>query len=438
MRFGERIRAWREIYRDRLCSAEEAISNCVQSRQRIFIEANCSEPFLLIDALVKAKDRLEDVEIVQGFYRARICDYAESEMGKAFKIFSFHLSKPLFKAFREGRADYVPVSLFETPMVCIGGPLPIDVAFVQLSPPDENGYCSFGITVNYTKPIVESAKIIIAEINEQMPRTLGNTFIHVSHLNYIVEASHPLVELKSAEVDLISLKIGEYVAELIPNGATLQQGIGEVPEAVLQCLINKKDLGIHSGAISDGTVDLIEKGVVNNQLKKINQGKTVAAMAMGTNDRLYRFIHNNPLFHFDTVYYTHHIHIISQIKEFISINSGIQVDLTGQVNAETVNGIQVSGIGGSKDFCVGASYSPGGKSIIALPSTALSGKISRIVPKMPPGETVTISKENVHYVVTEYGIADIRGKSLRQRAEALIAIAHPKFKDELKSLWNRI
>jgi 4-hydroxybutyrate CoA-transferase len=431
------IHSWEKLYEERCCSAEEAISNAVRSRQRVFLEANCSEPFSLIRALVQAKGRLEEVEIIQGFYRAKACDYASPEMEKVFKIFSFHLSRPLFSAFKEGRADYIPVSLFETPRVCIGGPLPIDVAFVQLSPPDEKGYCSFGITVNYTKPIVESAKVIVAEINDQMPRTLGNTFIHVSRLNYIVEASHPLVELRYPEINETSLKIGQYVSELIPDGATLQQGIGEIPEAILQCLSNKKDLGIHSGSISDGIVDLIEKGIVTNKLKTINKGKTVVTMAMGSHDKLYRFINNNPLFYFDTVNYTHNVHTISQIKDFISINSGIQIDFTGQVNAETINGLQVSGIGGSKNFSIGASYSPGGKSIVALPSTAQSGKISRIIPRLPEGEVVTIPRGEVHYVVTEYGIAEIRGKSLRQRAEALIAIAHPQFKDELKFSWNR-
>ena len=429
--------SWEEIYKERLCSAEEAVSNAVRSRQRIFLEVNCSEPFLLIHALTQAKDRLEGVEIVQGFYRAPVCNYAEPEMEKAFKIFSFQLSEPLLTAFKEERVDYIPASLLEIPRVCIGGPLPIDVAFIQLSSPDERGYCSFGITVNFTKPIAESARVIVAEINDQMPRTLGNTLIHVSRLNYIVEASHPLVELEPSEMNEISIKIGQYVSELIPDGATLQQGIGKIPDAVLRCLTDKKDLGVHSGTITDGIVDLIVKGVVTNRLKTINTGKTVATMAMGTHRKLYRFIHDNPLFHFDTVHYTNNVQIISQIKDFISINSAIQIDLTGQVNAETTNGVQVSGIGGSKDFNIGASYSPGGKSIIALSSTAQSGKVSRIVPKLPEREAVTISRGDIHYVVTEYGIADLRGKSLRQRAAALIAVAHPDFRDELKGIWNR-
>ena len=430
-------KSWKELYKERLCSAQEAIDKVVRSGQRIFLEANCSQPFSLIHALVHAKGRLDGVEIVQGFYRGETCDHAEKDTGNTFKIFSFHLSRPLLAGFKEGRVDYIPASLFEIPRVCIEGPLPIDVAFVQLSPPDEKGYCSFGITVNYTKPIAESAKVIVAEINDRMPRTLGNTFLHVSRLDYIVEASRPLVELESPQVDEISSRIAHHISELIPDGATLHLGIGVIPSAILRCLIDKKDLGIHSGSISDGTVDLMEKGVVTNQLKTIDKGKTVTTMAIGTDAKLYRSIHDNPLFHFDTVHYTHNIHTLSQIKDFISINSGIQVDLTAQVNSETINNLPVSGIGGSKDFAIGASYSPGGKSIVALPSTAQSGKISRIVQKLGEGEAVTIPRANVDYVVTEYGVADLRGKSVNQREAALIAIAHPDFRDQLKYRGGR-
>lgn len=417
-------------------SPEEAVSR-IQSGQRIFMETNCSEPLSLIEALVATKDRFEHVEIVQGFYRDRSCPYAQRGMDKHFSIRSFHASAAIGGALKEGWADYIPVHLYDIPRLCMEGPLPIDAALVQLSPPDENGLCSFGITVNFVKPIAEGAKAIIAEINDQMPRTFGDTLVHVSRLHAVVENSHPLIELTKREVDRVSAKIASYVVDLIPDGATLQVGIGEIPDAVLQFLECKKNLGFHSGTISDAMVKLIEQGVVTNGSKAINHGKSVTSMAMGTNGGVYRFVGQNPDVEFYPVSYTHDVCVIGKIDQFVTINSAIQVDLYGQVNTESIGGRLVSGIGGSQNFTLGASRSKGGKSIVALPSTASGGKVSRIVSRLDPYTSVTTPRADIHYVVTEFGIADLRWKTLSQRAKELTAIAHPDFREELAKCSER-
>jgi 4-hydroxybutyrate CoA-transferase len=425
------MKEWERRYREIKMTADEAIS-FISSGQRIFMETNCSEPFSLIESLVKARDRLEDVEIVQGFYRDRQCPYAQAGMEKHFKITSFHASGAISDALKEGWADYIPVHLYDIPGLCIEGPLPIDVALIQLSPPDEDGYSSFGITVNFVKPIVEHAKVVIAEINDQMPKTSGDSLIHVSRLDCVVENSHPLIELKNPQIDTVSEKIAAYLVDLIPDGATLQLGIGGIPNAVLHFLRDKKDLGIHSGTISDAVAELLKIGVINNERKKIDRGKTITAMAMGTAEGIYKFVHENKNVEFYPVSYTHDPCVIGKLDDFITINSAIQVDLFGQVNAETIKGRPVSGVGGSQNFTWGASRSKGGKAIVAFPATAARGKVSRIVPIIESGTAVTTPRADTHYIVTEYGVADLRGKTLSQRAKALIDIAHPDFRKELK------
>mgnify|MGYP005648932635 CR=1 FL=1 len=320
----------------------------------------------------------------------------------------------------------------------------------QLSPPDENGYCSFGISVDYTKPAAESSRIVIAQINEQMPRTLGDSFIHVSQLDYIVEYNEPILELgapteaqSEAEKELYvarvvaEMDIGGYCAELIDDGACLQLGIGAIPDAVLSFLGDKKDLGIHTEMFSDGVVDLINKGVITCARKNFNPGKAVANFLMGTR-KLYDFVHNNPFVEMHPVYYTNDPCIIGQNDNMVAINSCLQVDLLGQVASDTIGSIQFSGVGGQVDFVRGSSRSRGGKSILAFPSTAGGDKLSRIVPRLDEGAAVTTSRNDVHYFVTEHGIADMRGKSIRERAVALISIAHPDFREQLTRELSRM
>jgi 4-hydroxybutyrate CoA-transferase len=425
------MKDWEAHYRQIRVTPDEAVRR-VRSGQRLFVETNCSEPLSLIEALVRAKDRLRQVEIVQGFYRDRTCPYAQPGMENHFSIKSLHASQAIAGALEQGWAEYIPVHLSDIPRLCTEGPLPVDVALIQLSPPDENGFCSFGITVNFIKPIAENAKIILAEINDQMPKTSGDTLIHISQLHAAVEHSHPLIELRQKARDPISEKIASYVADLIPNGATLQVGIGEIPDAVLHFLEGKKELGLHTGTLSDAMVELIRQGVVTNGLKTLNRGKSVTSMAMGTNSGVYRFVGQNPEVEFYPVSYTHDVCVIGRIDRFITVNSAIQVDLFGQVNAESIGGRVVSGVGGSQNFTIGASRSKGGKSIVALPSTAASGKVSRIVPRLDPDACATTPRADIHYVVTEYGVADLRWKSLSQRAKELAAIAHPDFRETLR------
>jgi 4-hydroxybutyrate CoA-transferase len=336
-------------------------------------------------------------------------------------------------AVKAGFCDYIPVHLSEIPRLCErGGPLPIDTAIVQLSPPDDKGYCSYGITVNFTKPIVEKASKVIAEINDQMPYVYGDTLIHVSKLSAAVQVSRPLVELSPVRLDDKALAIAEQVANLIPDGATVQIGIGSIPSAVLSLLKNHKNLGIHSGQIGDNVVEMMESGIISNRLKPFDKGITVAAMAMGTNEGIYKFVHRNKAVSFFPVSYTHDPCIIGQIDNFITLGSAIEIDFSGQVNAEMIRGRQISGLGGSQDYARGASFSSGGKTILAMSSTAGNGKYSRIVSNLSPGSAVTSARGDAHFVVTEQGTVDLRGKSIGQRARGLIEVAHPNFRDELK------
>jgi 4-hydroxybutyrate CoA-transferase len=430
------MKDWKSHYDRIKVTPDEAVA-VITSGKRIFIETNCSEPLSLIEALTRTADRLEEVEIVQGFYRGASCPYAQPGMDRHFRITSFHASEAIGDALKEGWADYLPVHLYDIPRLCSEGPLPIDVALVQLSPPDEGGYCSFGITVNFAKPIAESAGTLIAEINDRMPTTRGETQIHVSKLKYAVEASRPLIELKKARIDPVSEQIASYAAELIPDGAALQVGIGAIPDAILSSLKDKKDLGIHTGTISDTMAELLSRGVITNARKEIDRGKAVTAMAMGTNKGIYRFVHDNPQVEFFPVSYTHDPFVIGRLERFVTLNSALQVDLHGQVNADTIRGRPVSGVGGAQNFIWGAWRSKGGKSIVALPSTAAAGKVSRIVSHLQAGTGVTTPRTDIHYVVTEFGVADLMGKTLSQRAKALTAIAHPDFREELKMSFER-
>jgi len=421
---------WKEIYQSRLCTAEEAIK-AVQSGHRVVIGHACGEPQALVEALVKDAPRLENVEIVHMVAMGE-AKYCRPGMEKHFRHNALFVGNTSRSAVNEGRADYTPCFFHEIPRLFLQGYLPVDVALIQVTKPDQHGFCSFGISVDYTKPAASAAKVVIAQVNEYMPRTLGDSFIHVSDIDYFVEESMPLLELQPPKITEVEEKIGYYISQLVEDGSTLQLGIGAIPDAVLMFLKDKKDLGIHTEMFSDGVIELVQSGVINNKAKTYHPGKIISTFLMGTK-KLYDFVNDNPMIELHSVDYINDPFVIARNPKMVSINSALQVDLTGQVCADTIGYRQYSGVGGQVDFVRGASRSPGGKSIIAMPSTAMGGTRSRIVPCLDEGAAVTTSRNDIHYVVTEYGVADLRGKTLRQRAQALIEIAHPDFRDFLRS-----
>lgn len=419
---------WNILYKERIVTAEKAVRE-IKSGNRVFLTGNCSVPQTVLSALVDYAPNLHDVEIVQAL-TVGPADYVSPEMEGHLRVNTMFISANIRRAVHEGRADFTPVLLSEYTLLFKNGYLPVDVALIHLSPPDNYGFCSFGIEVGLTKTPAESAKTIIAEINQQMPRTLGDSFIHVSKLDYIIPVDYPLPEIvMGGEGDSeIMQKIAENVAELIPDGATMQMGIGAIPDAVLRYLYGKKDLGVHTELFSDGVIDLVEAGVITNSRKTLHPGKIVAGFVLGTR-RLYQWVDDNPLIELHPTEYVNDPFVIAQNERQVAINSAIEVDLTGQVCADSIGPKLYSGVGGQLDFIYGASRSKGGVPIIALPSTAK--EFSRIVPMLKQGAGVVTTRNHVHYVVTEYGIADLYGKTIRQRAQALINIAHPKFRDEL-------
>ena len=334
------------------------------------------------------------------------------------------------------QGDYTPCFFYEVPKLFSEGLLPVDVAIIQVSPPDERGMMSFGLSNDYTSTAAKMAKVVIAEVNTNMPRVYGDNFIHLSDVNHIVEVNHPIPELPMAAIGPVEEAIGQYCASLIQDGDTLQLGIGAIPDAALKFLGDKKDLGIHTEMFSDGVVDLYEKGVITGKKKSLYPGKMISTFLMGSK-KLYDFVHNNPAVELHPVDYVNHPAIIMRNENMVSINSALQVDLMGQVAAETIGLSQFSGVGGQVDYVRGAAMSRGGRSIIAMPSTASKGTRSRIVDFLEPGNAVTTSRNDVHYVITEYGIAHLKGKTLRERAKALIQIAHPDFRDQLYEAFHQ-
>ncbi len=421
------MKDWKEKYLQKVISKEDAIAN-IKSGDRIVFGHAAGEPIVLVDELVRQKERFQNVEIVH-MVPLRECKYCLPEMESHFRHNSLFAGAGTRKAIREGRADYTPTFFSEIPRLFRNNILPVDVALIQLSPPDQQGYLSYGISVDYTLQAAESSKIVIAEVNEQMPRTNG-AYIHVSDIDYIVESNRPLIEIPLPTITPIEEKIGRYIAELVPDHANLQLGIGGIPDAALKFLQGKRDLGIHTEMFSDGVVDLYEKGVITNKYNNLHPGKFTATFLMGTN-RLYRFVDGNPNVEMHPVDYTNNVMIAGRVNNLISINSALQVDLFGQVCADTLGTQQYSGVGGQVDFVRASSLSPGGKSIIALPSTNKNGTISRIVSKLNEGACVTTSRNDIHFVVTEYGIANLRGKTIHERAKALIEKAHPNFREKL-------
>jgi acetyl-CoA hydrolase len=389
-----------------------------------------------LQALVDRADSLKNVEICQAL---TICgsNYVQPGLESHLRVNSLFISGNVRKAVQEGRADFTPVLLSEFPLLFKKGILPIDVAFVHLSPPDKHGFCTFGSEAGLTISPAESSKAIIAEINPNMPRTLGDTFIHVSKLTHIVPVDYPMAELAMGEEGdpVINEKIAQFIAERIPDGATLQTGIGAIPDAVLKHLKHKKNLGIHSELFSDGVLALVEAGVINGAMKTINNGKITAGFIIGTK-KLYEWVNDNPLVELHRTEYINNPFVIAQNRSMVAINSAIEVDLTGQVCADSIGPKFYSGVGGQMDFIYGSSLSEGGLPIIALPSftTLRDGtNISRIVPMLKPGAGVDTTRSHVHYVVTEYGMVDLYGKTIRQRCKELISIAHTQFREELTS-----
>jgi acetyl-CoA hydrolase len=417
------------LYAERVSSAADAVRR-ITSGMRVYLTGNCSVPQTLLSALVQRAPELQDVEIVQ-VLTIGPADYVAPEMAGHLRVNTLFISDNVRAAVNEGRADFTPVFLGEVPKLFKSGLLTPDVALVHVSPPDEHGFCSFGIEVGMTKPIAQSAKVVIAEMNPRMPRTLGDSFIHLSKIDHIVPVDYSLPEIRMGDISETVQRIADHVAGLIPDGATLQTGIGAIPDAVLTRLGTHKDLGIHTELFSDGIVDLIGRGVITGERKTLHPGKVIAGFVLGT-QLLYDFIHDNPVIELHPQDYVNDPFVIAQNARMVAINSAIEVDLTGQVCADSIGPRLYSGVGGQLDFIYGASRSTGGIPVIALPSTALGGKASRIVGMLKPGSGVTTSRNHVRFVVTEHGVADLYGKTVRERARALIAVADPRFHDDLE------
>lgn len=426
---------WTSTYESRVVTPQEAVK-AIKSGDRVFLTGNVSVPQKILAALVEYAPQLMDVEICQAL-TVGSADYVSPTMEGHLRVNSIFISANIRKAIHEGRADFTPVLLSEFPLLFKRGYLPLDVAIIHVSPPDEHGFCSLGVEVGLTKTPAETAKIIIAEVNEQMPRTLGDSFLHVSRLDYIVPVNYPISELPMGGGDPSDVvqKIGANIAELIPNGATMQLGIGAIPDAVLKFLFDKKDLGIHTELFSDSVIELVNAGVLTNAQKSLHPGKIVSGFMLGTK-RLYDWADDNPLIELHRTEYVNDPFVIAQNERMVAINSAIEIDLTGQVCADSIGPKLYSGVGGQLDFIYGASRSKGGVPVIALPSTNTfrdGTVVSKIAAMLKQGAGVVTSRNHVRYVVTEYGVADLYGKTIRQRAQQLINIAHPDFREDLKN-----
>ncbi len=423
---------WLELYRDRVQTAEQAATQ-IDSHSRIFLTGNCSVPKTVLAALTARAKDLTGVEIVQ-VLTVGSADYVSPDMAGHLRVNTLFISDNVRAAVNEGRADFTPCFLSEIPDLFRSGSITLDAALIQVSPPDDHGFCSFGVEVGVTKTAAQAAKRVIAEINPRMPRALGDSFIHISKLHTIVPVDYPLPEVNMASADETTERIADHVASLIPDGATLQTGIGAIPDAVLRRLKDRKDLGVHTELFSDGVIDLVAMGVINGERKTLHPGKIVAGFVLGT-QRLYDFVNDNPVVELHPSEYVNDPFVIAQNEKMVAINSAIEVDLTGQVCADSIGPRLYSGVGGQVDFIYGAARSKGGIPIIALPGTLKKkdgAAVSKITALLQTGAGVTTSRNHVHFVVTEHGIADLYGKTISQRAEALIAIAAPAFREQLR------
>jgi 4-hydroxybutyrate CoA-transferase len=420
--------SWEMEYKKRLKTVDEALQ-CVRSGMRVYIQPGCAEPETLVEALMRRGPELRDVEIVH-MMTMGCAPYVAPEMVGHFRHNAMFIGANVREAINDGRADYTPIYLSEIEGLFESGAMPIDVALIEVSPPDSHGFCSFGVGVDTTLTAAKCARHVVAQVNDNMPRTYGDSFIHVNEIDSLVESSRPLCALPKPVVTDLQIAIARHVASLIEDGAVLQTGIGGIPDAVLPMLMDRKDLAVHSELVSDGVIPLIEAGVLTGARKNFKPRKIILGFALGSK-RLFEFVDNNPIFEFHPTAYTNDPALIARNDKMVAINSALQIDLTGQVCSDSIGNQFYSGIGGQVDFLRGASRSKGGKPIIAISSTAKQGKISRIVPTLDPGAGVVTSRGLVRYVVTEYGIAYLHGKSIRERAKSLIEIAHPDFRREL-------
>jgi acyl-CoA hydrolase len=420
--------SWQSEYADKIQTAESALQ-AVRSGMRVYIQPGCAEPETLVEALLKRAPFVQNVEVVHLLTLGN-ADYVKPEMEGHFRHNAMFIGGNVREAINDGRADYTPMYLSEVEELFESGAMPLDVALIQVSPPDSHGFCSFGVGVDTTLTAARCARHVIAQVNDHMPRTYGDSFIHVSKIHVLVESSRPLCELPKAEITELHVAIAKNVASLIDDGAVLQTGIGGIPDAVLPFLMDRKDLGVHTELVSDSVIPLIEAGVITGNRKNYKPRKIILGFVLGTK-KLFDFVDNNPIFEFRTTAYANNPITIARNDNMVAINSALQIDLTGQVCSDSIGTYFYSGIGGQVDFLRGASNSKGGKPIIALPSTAKGGTVSRIAPMLSPGAGVVTSRGLIRYVVTEYGVAYLHGKSIRERAMALIEIAHPKFREEL-------
>ncbi|MBN2497735.1 MAG: GNAT family N-acetyltransferase [Deltaproteobacteria bacterium] len=420
--------AWQEKYSKMITTAEEAVSH-IRPGQRVFIGTGCAQPQELVRALTARSYELADTQLVH-LLTMGDAPYAHKELSQYFSVNSFFISDNVRDIIQEGLGQYTPIFLSDIPGLFDSGQLPLDAALIHVSPPDERGMVSLGISVDIVKSAAENAALVIAQVNPRMPRTLGDSFLSVHDLDYLVPVDAPLLEAAAPEPDEVTRKIGEYVAGLVEDGSTLELGIGRIPHAVLEKLGDKQDLGIHTEMLNDAIIDMVESGVVSGRQKSIDRGKVVASFCTGTR-RLYDYIDNNPVFAFHPTEYVNDPFLIAQQHKMVAINVALEIDLTGQVCADSLGTRFFSGIGGQVDFNRGAARAEGGKAIIALPSTAKGGSVSRIVAQLSAGAGVVTTRGDVYYVVTEYGVAYLHGKSVGERALALIGIAHPSFREEL-------
>ena len=409
-------------------SAEEAVK-LINSNDRVFVHSIAAAPLTLIRAMTGRAAELKNVEIVH-LHTEGVAPYAAPELAESFRVNAFFVGANIRGAVNAGRADYIPVFLSEIPALFRRGVLPLDVALIQLSPPDKHGFCSLGVAVDIARAAVDTAKRVIAQINPNMPRTLGDALVHVDELDAVVRVDEPIGEAPIPEMTDVEIAIGRNVAELVEDGATLQMGIGAIPNAVLAALGSHRDLGVHTEMFSDGLIPLVESGVVNGTKKVKHPGKIVAGFVMGTR-RLYDFIDDNPQVLMLDIAYVNDTAVIRRNPKVTAINSAIEIDLTGQVCADSIGTRQFSGVGGQMDFIRGASLSEGGKPIIALPSLTSHGE-SKIVPFLKQGAGVVTTRAHVHYIATEYGVVNLYGKNLRQRAFELASIAHPDHREALE------
>ena len=420
--------SWEVDFKNKLRTPDDAL-RCVQSGMRVYIQPGCAEPETLIEALMRRAPAVADVEIVHMMTMGP-APYVAPEMAGHFRHNAMFIGSNVREAIKDGRADYTPIYLSEIEELFESGAMRLDVALLQLSPPDSHGFCSFGIGVDTSLTAAKCARYVVAQINDQMPRTYGDSFIHVTEIDAVVNSSRPLCAIQLPRLSEMHRSIASNVAGLIEDGAVLQTGIGGIPDAVLPFLKDRKDLAVHSELVSDGVVPLIEAGVITGARKSFRPRKIILGFAIGTK-KLFDFVDNNPIFEFHPTAYTNDPILISRNDNMVAINSALQIDLTGQVCADSIGNQFYSGIGGQVDFLRGASRAKGGKPIIAISSTAKDGSISRIVPMLSPGAGVVTSRGLIRYVVTEYGVAYLHGKTIRQRAQALIDIAHPKFREGL-------